>query len=58
MATSATFAPPLVLDKTPKSNQVNSSSLPVGTLYWRARAVDANGPGVWSVTFQLTVTST
>jgi hypothetical protein len=58
VATSATFTPPLVLDKTSKSNQVNTTSLPVGTLHWRVRAVDANGPGAWSVTFQLTITST
>jgi hypothetical protein len=57
VATTTTFTPPLVLDRTPKGTQVNTSTLPVGTLYWRARAVDANGPGTWSVTFQLTITS-
>jgi hypothetical protein len=58
VATSAAFRPPLVLDKTTKDNQLNTTTLPVGTLYWRVRAVDSNGPGAWSATFQLTVTST
>jgi hypothetical protein len=57
VATSAGFSPPLVLDRTPKGNQVNTTILPVGTLYWRARAIDSDGPGAWSITSQLSVTS-
>lgn len=55
VANSSTFTPPLVLDKTVTGNQVNTSTLPVGTLFWRVRAMDSNGPGAWSVTFTLTV---
>jgi hypothetical protein len=55
VANSSSFTPPLVLDKTVTTNQVNTSTLPTGTLFWRVRALDANGPGAWSVTFQLTV---
>jgi hypothetical protein len=55
VASSSAFTPPLVLDRTVKSNQVNTSKLPAATLFWRVRALDSNGPGAWSVTFQLTV---
>jgi hypothetical protein len=56
VANSSAFTPPLVLDRTVKSNEVNTSKLPVGTLFWRVRALDSKGnPGTWSVTFQLTV---
>ena len=35
---------------------MNTSTLPVGSLFWRVRAMDSLGnPGAWSVTFQLTV---
>ncbi len=55
---SPAFTAPLVLDRTVKSNQVSTSKLPVGTLFWRVRALDSLGkPGDWPVTFQLTVTS-
>ncbi len=57
VATSATFNRPLVIHKSVSANQVNTSKLPDGTLFWRVRAVDSNGPGMWSTTFQLTVTS-
>jgi hypothetical protein len=57
VANSASFTPPLVLDRTPKGNQVNTSTLPVGTLFWGVRAMDFVGPGDWSTTFQLTVAS-
>ena len=57
VANSAAFTPPLVLDRTSKGNQVNTSALPAGDLFWRVRALDSKGdPGAWSVTFQLTVT--
>jgi hypothetical protein len=55
VATSSAFTPPLVLDRTVMGNQVNTTKLPAGTLFWRVRAMDSNGPGDWSVTFQLTV---
>lgn len=56
VADSSAFAPPLVLDRAVKGNQVNTSKLPVGGLFWRVRAVDSKGnPGAWSDTFQLTV---
>jgi hypothetical protein len=56
VANSTAFTPPLVLDKTVTGNQVNTSTLPTGTLFWRVRAMDSKGnPGAWSVTFQLTV---
>jgi hypothetical protein len=57
VANSAAFTPPLVLDKKVTGNQVNTSTLPVGSLFWRVRAMDSAGPGAWSATFQLTVTS-
>jgi hypothetical protein len=57
VANSSAFTPPLVLDRTVKGNQVNTTKLPTGTLFWRVRALDSNGPGAWSVTFQLTVAS-
>ena len=57
VANSATFTPPLVLDKKVTGNQVTTSTLPVGGLFWRVRAMDSAGPGAWSTTFQLTVTS-
>jgi hypothetical protein len=57
VGTSTTFQRPLLLHKTVNGNQVNTAKLPVGTLYWRVRAVDSNGPGMWSTTFQLTVAS-
>jgi hypothetical protein len=57
VATSSAFTPPLVLDKKVTTNQVNTRKLPVGTLFWRVRALDSKGnPGTWSATFQLTVT--
>ena len=55
VATASAFTPPLVLDKTVTGNQVNTTKLPVGTLFWRVRAMDSQGPGAWSVTFTLTV---
>jgi hypothetical protein len=58
VANNASFTPPLVLDRKPSGNQVNTSTLPVGSLFWRVRALDSLGnPGAWSVTFQLTVAS-
>jgi hypothetical protein len=58
VANSSAFTPPLVLDRKVTGNQANTSKLPVGTLFWRVRAMDSLGnPGAWSVTFQLTVTS-
>ena len=57
VARSATFNPPILIHKTVRGNQVDTRKLPVGTLYWRVRAVDSNGPGLWSTPFQLTVTS-
>lgn len=57
VANSAAFTPPLVLDKKVTGNQLNTSTLPVGSLFWRVRAMDSAGPGAWSTTFQLTVTS-
>jgi hypothetical protein len=58
VANSSAFTPPLVLDRKVTGNQVNTSKLPVGTLFWRVRAMDSLGnPGAWSITFQLTVTS-
>jgi hypothetical protein len=58
VANSSAFTPPLVLDRRVTGNQVNTSKLPAGTLFWRVRAMDSLGnPGTWSVTFQLTVTS-
>jgi hypothetical protein len=57
VATSSAFTAPLVLDQKVSTNQVNTSTLPAGTLFWRARALDSSGkPGTWSATFQLTVT--
>jgi hypothetical protein len=55
VANSPAFTPPLVLDRTVTGNQVSTSKLPAGTLSWRVRALDSQGPGGWSVTFQLTV---
>ena len=56
VANSAAFTPPLVIDKKVTGNQFNTSTLPVGSLFWRVRAMDSLGrPGAWSVTFQLTV---
>jgi hypothetical protein len=56
VANNASFTPPLVLDRKVTGNQVNTSTLPVGSLFWRVRAMDSLGnPGAWSVTFQLTV---
>jgi hypothetical protein len=58
VATSSAFTPPLVLNKKVKTNQFNTTTLPTGTLFWRARALDSNGnPGTWAAPFQLTVTS-
>jgi hypothetical protein len=57
VANSAAFTPPLVLDKKLTGNQVNTSTLPVGSLSWRVRAMDSAGPGAWSTTFQLTIAS-
>jgi hypothetical protein len=58
VANNASFTGPLVLDREPTGNQVNTSTLPVGSLFWRVRAMDSLGdPGAWSVTFQLTVAS-
>ena len=58
VANNASFTPPLVLDRMPKGNQVNTSTLPAGSLFWRVRAMDSLGsPGAWSTTFQLTVAS-
>jgi hypothetical protein len=58
VATSSAFTKPLVLSKKVKTNQVNTTTLPTGTLFWRARAIDSNGnPGTWAAPFQLTVTS-
>jgi len=58
VATSSAFTKPLVLDKKVKTNQVNTKTLPTGTLFWRARALDSNGnPGTWAAPFQLTITS-
>jgi len=57
VANSSAFTAPLILNKKIGTNQVNTSTLPTGTLFWRARARDSNGrPGTWSATFQLTVT--
>jgi hypothetical protein len=56
VATSSAFTAPLVLDQKVDTNQVNTSTLPTGTLFWRARALDSNGkPGTWSTAFQLTI---
>ena len=56
VATSPAFTRPLVLSKKVKTNQVNTSTLPTGTLFWRARARASNGkPGAWSAPFQLTI---
>jgi hypothetical protein len=55
VANSSAFTPPLVLDRKAKSNQIDTTKLPAGGLFWRVRAVDSQGPGDWSVTFQLTV---
>ena len=56
VANNASLTPPLVLDRKPTGHQVNTSTLPVGSLFWRVRAMDSLGsPGAWSVTFQLTV---
>ncbi len=57
VSASATFHKPFVIHKTTSGNQVNTKKLPIGTLYWRVRALDANGPGMWSTPFLLTVTS-
>lgn len=58
VANSAKFTPPLGIDKKVTGNQFNTSTLPVGSLFWRVRAMDSLGrPGAWSVTFQLTVAS-
>ncbi len=43
VANSAAFTPPLVLRRKVKSNQVNTSKLPVGSLFWRVRAMDLGG---------------
>jgi hypothetical protein len=57
VATSSAFTAPLVPDQKVDTNQVNTSTLPAGTLFWRARALDSAGqPGTWSATFQLTIT--
>jgi hypothetical protein len=55
VASSSAFTPPLVLDRTVKGNQLNTTKLPAGTLFWRVRGKDSNGPGAWSAPFQLTV---
>jgi len=55
VANSSAFTAPLVLDRTSTGNQINTATLPAGTLFWRVRALDSQGPGDWSVTFQLTV---
>jgi hypothetical protein len=58
VAASSAFTPPLILNKKVTTNQVNTSTLPTGTLFWRARARDSSGrPGAWSAPFQLTVTA-
>jgi hypothetical protein len=54
---SSTFDPPAVLDKTIKTNELDTTKLPVAALFWRVRALDSEGPGAWSPVFQLTVTS-
>lgn len=51
----STFASTLVSQGVPAS-QYSTNTLPVARLYWRARAMDANGmPGAWSAVRQLRV---
>ncbi|HKB16393.1 MAG TPA: hypothetical protein VKF62_10020, partial [Planctomycetota bacterium] len=43
------FPAPLVLDPTVTVSQFTTSTLPVLTMWWRVRAIDAAGnPGAWS----------
>jgi hypothetical protein len=39
------------------TKELDTAKLPVEALFWRVRALDSDGPGAWSVVFQLTVTS-
>jgi hypothetical protein len=57
VSASSTFDPPLVLDNTLTTHELDTAKLPVGALFWRVRAIDSNGQGPWSPVFQLTVAS-
>jgi hypothetical protein len=46
---SNTFPSPLIVNQTVTTSQFSSSTLPIKTMWWRARANDASGkPGNWS----------
>jgi hypothetical protein len=46
---SDTFPSPFIVNQTVTSSQFSSSTLPIKTMWWRARANDASGkPGNWS----------
>ncbi len=46
VANSATFTPPLVLDRRSPATRSTTSTLPAGSLFWRVRAMDSTGiPG-------------
>ena len=46
---SDTFTTPLILEQSVSVSQLSTSSLPTTTMWWRVRAVDANGTaGAWS----------
>ena len=44
-----TFPSPFIVNQTVTASQFSSSTLPIKTMWWRARANDASGkPGNWS----------
>jgi hypothetical protein len=46
---SDTFSSPFIVNQTVTASQFSSSTLPIKTMWWRARANDASGkPGNWS----------
>jgi hypothetical protein len=60
VSTSPSFAAPLVLDQTMfMTSEYTTTTLPSGTLYWRARAYDTEFvAGPWSPTSTITITGT
>jgi hypothetical protein len=57
VSTSASFASTVLDSVLFATSELTTSSLPAGTLYWRARAYDSGfSPGAWSETRTVTIT--
>jgi hypothetical protein len=56
VANNSNFTQPLVIDQSVTGNELDTSTLPMGTLFWRVRALNSNNnPGLRTAVFMLNV---